>query len=80
MIEFFHNHASTYSQKVRICLEEKNLDYESRHINLGTFEYLTPEYLAINQNGVVPAMCGLRLQRLFARAQIFPTRFRNSRP
>ena len=56
MIELFHNHASTCSQKVRICLAEKTLDYESRHINLGAFEHLTPEYLAINPNGVVPAM------------------------
>jgi glutathione S-transferase len=56
MIELFHNHASTCSQKVRICLAEKELGFESRHINLGTFEHLTPEYLAINPNGVVPAL------------------------
>jgi len=56
MIELFHNHASTCSQKVRICLAEKGLDYVSRHINLGTFEHLTAEYLEINPNGVVPAL------------------------
>lgn len=56
MIELFHNHASTCSQKVRICLAEKGLDYVGRHIDLGTFEHLTPEYLAINPNGVVPTL------------------------
>ena len=56
MIELFHNHASTCSQKVRICLAEKGLDYASRHIDLSKFEHLTPEYLAINPNGVVPAL------------------------
>jgi glutathione S-transferase len=56
MIELFHNHASTCSQKVRICLAEKGLDYIDRHVNLATFEHLKPEYLAINPNGVVPAI------------------------
>lgn len=56
MIELFHNHASTCSQKVRICLAEKGLDYVDRHINLATFEHLTPAYLAINPNGIVPAL------------------------
>lgn len=56
MIELFHSHVSTCSQKVRICLAEKGLGFESRHINLGAFEHLTPEYLAINPNGVVPAL------------------------
>lgn len=56
MIELFHNHASTCSQKVRICLAEKGLDYVDRHINLAAFEHLTPAYLAINPNGVVPSL------------------------
>ncbi len=56
MIELFHNHASTCSQKVRICLAEKGLEYVSRHVDLGKFEHLAPEYLALNPNGVVPAM------------------------
>ncbi len=56
MIELFHNHASTCSQKVRICLAEKKLQYVSRHVNLATFEHLTDAYLQINPNGVVPAL------------------------
>jgi glutathione S-transferase len=56
MIELFHADASTCSQKVRICLAEKNLDYVDRQISLAKFEHLAPEYLAINPNGVVPAL------------------------
>lgn len=56
MIELFHADASTCSQKVRICLAEKNLDYVDRQINLAIFEHLSLEYLAVNPNGVVPAM------------------------
>lgn len=56
MIELFHADASTCSQKVRICLAEKNLDYIDRQVDLAKFEHLTPAYLAINPNGVVPAL------------------------
>jgi glutathione S-transferase len=56
MIELFHNDLSTCSQKVRICLAEKNLDYVDRQIDLSRFEHIAPEYLAINPNGVVPAL------------------------
>lgn len=52
----YHNHASTCSQKVRICLAEKGVPWESRNIDLGARENLGPDYLAINPNGVVPAM------------------------
>jgi glutathione S-transferase len=54
-LELFHHDASTCSQKVRICLAEKGIDWVNRHVDLGTQENLTPEYLAINPNGVVPA-------------------------
>ena len=57
MIELFHNHASTCSQKVRLCLAEKGVsDWASRHVDLAANEHLRPEYLAINPNGVVPAL------------------------
>lgn len=56
MLELFHAHASTCSQKVRICMAEKGIEFTSRPIDLGKFEHLTPEYLAINPNGVVPAL------------------------
>ena len=56
VLELYHNHRSTCSQKVRICLAELNLTWESRNIDLATGEHLTPEFLKINPNGVVPAL------------------------
>lgn len=56
IIELYHNDRSTCSQKVRICLAEKGLEWENHHIDLTKGEHLTPEYLAINPNGVVPAI------------------------
>ena len=54
-LELFHNDASTCSQKVRICLAEKGVEWVNRHVDLGGGENLSPEYLAINPDGVVPA-------------------------
>jgi glutathione S-transferase len=47
---------STCSQKVRICLAEKNLEWVDHRVNLAKNENLTPEYLALNPNGVVPTL------------------------
>ena len=55
-LELFHHDASTCSQKVRICLAEKGIDWVNRPVDLGAGENLTPEYLAINPNGVVPTL------------------------
>lgn len=55
-LELYHNDRSTCSQKVRICLAELDLEWTSRHVDLGGGEHLTAEYLAINPNGVVPAL------------------------
>jgi len=54
-LELYHHDASTCSQKVRICLAEKRVEWVNRQVDLGSQENLTPEYLAINPNGVVPA-------------------------
>lgn len=56
MLTLYHANHSTCSQKVRLCLAEKGLAFESKLINLGTNEHLTPEYLALNPNGVVPTL------------------------
>jgi glutathione S-transferase len=40
---------------VRICLAEKEIAWDSRPVDLLNAENLSPEYLAINPNGVVPA-------------------------
>jgi len=47
---------STCSQKVRICLAEKGLPFEEKRLNLAKREHLTPDYLALNPNGVVPTL------------------------
>lgn len=39
-----------------MCLHHKGLPFESRLVNLISGEQLTPEYLAINPNGVVPSL------------------------
>ncbi len=51
-----HAPRSTCSQKVRMALYEKGLDWTSREIDLRKNEHLTPEYLAMNPNGVVPTL------------------------
>lgn len=56
MLKLYHANHSTCSQKVRLCLAEKGLDWESELVNLATNEHLTPEYLALNPNGVVPTL------------------------
>lgn len=56
MLTLYHANHSTCSQKVRLCLAEKGLAFDSKLINLGTNEHLTPEYLALNPNGVVPTL------------------------
>jgi glutathione S-transferase len=52
----YHNAMSTCSQKVRLALEEKGVAWESREINLLAGEQKSPGYLAVNPNGVVPAL------------------------
>ena len=56
MLELYHAGLTTCSKKARHCLAEKGLDYVSHYVNLGAFENHTPEYHAINPNGVVPSL------------------------
>lgn len=56
MIVLYNAAHSTCSQKVRICLAEKGLEWTDEYINLATKEQLAPEYLKINPNGVVPTL------------------------
>lgn len=56
MLELFHNDMSTCSQKVRMALAEKNLEWTSHHLNLRAADQQTPDYLALNPNGVVPTI------------------------
>ena len=56
MLELYHNAASTCSQKVRMVLAEKSLDYTSHPINLITGEQHDPAYVKLNPNHVVPTL------------------------
>jgi glutathione S-transferase len=56
MLTLYHANHSTCSQKVRLCLAEKGLEWKGHLVNLATNEHLRPEYLAMNPNGVVPTL------------------------
>jgi glutathione S-transferase len=47
---------STCSQRVRYALHAKGLPFEERRLDLFSGDQLKPDYLAINPNGVVPAL------------------------
>jgi GST-like protein len=48
--------SSPNGAKVRIMLEETDLDYELHPVNLGEGEQKKPDYLAINPNGKIPSI------------------------
>jgi len=56
MIELYHASISTCSQKVRLCLAEKEIEWVDRRIDFATQAHLQPEYLKLNPNGVVPTL------------------------
>ena len=56
MLTLYNNAYSTCSQKVRLVLAEKNLGWEDRQIIFKHGDHLTPEYLRLNPNGVVPTL------------------------
>lgn len=56
MLVLHHAWRSSASRRVRLCLEEKNLAYEGRLVDLEKLEHHSPAYLKINPNGVVPAL------------------------
>lgn len=56
MLELYHDWRSFCSIKVRLCLAEKKLSWESRYVDLIKLEHTRPEYLALNPNGVVPTL------------------------
>jgi glutathione S-transferase len=56
MLELYHDWRSFCSIKVRLCLAEKRLSWKSHFIDLIKLEHLTPQYLQLNPNGVVPTL------------------------
>jgi glutathione S-transferase len=55
-IELHHNGLSSCSQKVRLVLAEKGLDFTSRDVNLVAGEQHRPDYVKLNPNHVVPTL------------------------
>lgn len=55
-LHLFHFVMSNCSQRVRIALEEKGLDWTSHHVNLPANEHVSEDYQRINPNGVVPTL------------------------
>ena len=55
-LKLYHNGPSTCSQKVRLILGLKELEYESKHIDLISGEQHDPEYVKLNPNHVVPTL------------------------
>jgi glutathione S-transferase len=56
MLALHHAWRSSASRRVRLCLEEKGLAYESHPVDLAKQEQHSPEYLKINPNGVIPTL------------------------
>jgi glutathione S-transferase len=56
MLELYHSGLTTCSKQVRHCLREKKLPYASRYVELWRYENLSPAYLKLNPNGVVPTL------------------------
>lgn len=56
MLELHNAAVSTCSQKVRLVLAEKQLDFIDRQLSFQKNEHLAPEYLKLNPNGVVPTL------------------------
>ncbi len=56
MLVLHHARRSSASRRVRLCLAEKGLAYESRVVDMAKMEHHSPEYLKLNPNGVVPAL------------------------
>lgn len=55
-MKLYHGWLSSASRRVRLCLAEKGLPYEGVPIDLARQEHHSAAYLAMNPNGVVPAL------------------------
>jgi glutathione S-transferase len=56
MLKLYHFNNSVCSQKVRLALAAKGLDYEQQVVDLIRIEQYDPAYLALNPKGVVPTL------------------------
>lgn len=55
-VHLFHFMGSSCSQKTRIFLTEKGVEWQSHHIDLPAFENFSEWYLGINPRGLLPAL------------------------
>src|SRR5258707_11631174 len=56
MLVLYHNGMSLCAQKVRVCLAEKGLEWESRHLVLRAGEHQQSWYRKLNRRAVVPTL------------------------
>ena len=56
MLELYHHGSSVCAAKVRLCLEEKQLDWQGHYIDILKGEQFTEAYRAINPKAVVPSL------------------------
>ncbi len=56
VLVLYHYPFSIHSHKVRFCLEEMNLFWESHIVDLKKQENISAEFLKINPNGMLPAL------------------------
>jgi glutathione S-transferase len=56
MMILHHGWRSSASRRVRLCLEEKGLSYQSHVVDMTKMEHHSPEYLRINPLGVIPTL------------------------
>lgn len=56
MLTLYHGWRSSASRRVRLCLAEKGLAFDSRIIDLTKMEHHSPAFLKLNPNGVIPLL------------------------
>jgi glutathione S-transferase len=56
MLALYHNDMSLCAQKARLCLAEKQLEWDDRHLILRSGEHQKPWYLKLNRRAVVPTL------------------------
>jgi ganglioside-induced differentiation-associated protein 1 len=56
MLELYHFDNSVCSQKVRLALEEKHLEWQDRRVDILNGAQFTPDYLKLNPRAVVPTL------------------------
>lgn len=56
MLTLYHHGSSACAAKVRFALEEKQLDWESRYVDIMAGEQFAQDYVALNPKAVVPTL------------------------